>query len=105
MTTEDTVSSAIPATNDTGASPRAAQESSRPRDEKVVPASANQGLARIVEALLTAEEVAGLLKVSLSMVYKLRRSGELPSVRVGALYRFNPDVVRAFMKGELRRRF
>ncbi len=60
------------------------------------------------ESLLTAEEVAQRLRVSVSMVYKLRRSGVLPSVAVGALHRFNPDNVKAFMRGQLaapRRRF
>jgi len=57
-----------------------------------------------MEPLMTAETVAGKLNVSLSMVYKLRRSGALPSVQVGALYRFHPDDVRAFMRGELRAR-
>ncbi len=51
--------------------------------------------------LMTAEKVAEVLSVSVSMVYKLRRSGALPSVQVGALYRFHPDAVRAFMRGEL----
>lgn len=53
-----------------------------------------------MEPLMTAEMVAEKLSVSLSMVYKLRRSGALPSVQVGALYRFHPDAVRAFMRGE-----
>ena len=53
-----------------------------------------------MEPLMTAETVAEKLSISLSMVYKLRRSGALPSVRVGALYRFHPDDVRAFMRGE-----
>ena len=53
-----------------------------------------------LEPLMTAETVAEKLSVSLSMVYKLRRSGALPSVQVGALYRFHPDDVRAFMRGE-----
>jgi excisionase family DNA binding protein len=53
-----------------------------------------------MEPLMTAETVAEKLSVSLSMVYKLRRSGALPSVQVGALYRFHPDAVRAFMRGE-----
>jgi excisionase family DNA binding protein len=53
-----------------------------------------------MESLMTAETVAEKLSVSLSMVYKLRRSGALPSVQVGALYRFHPDDVRAFMRGE-----
>ena len=53
-----------------------------------------------MEPLMTAETVAEKLSISLSMVYKLRRSGALPSVQVGALYRFHPDDVRAFMRGE-----
>ena len=53
-----------------------------------------------MEPLMTAETVAEKLSVSLSMVYKLRRSGALPSVQVGALYRFHPDDVRSFMRGD-----
>jgi excisionase family DNA binding protein len=51
---------------------------------------------QVAEPLWTAEDVAEFLRVSLSMVYKLRRTGALPAVRVGALFRFEPDVVRAF---------
>ena len=57
--------------------------------------------ALAVEALLTAEQVAQVLQVSESMVYKLRRGGALPAVRVGALLRFHPDTVRAYSRGEL----
>ena len=57
-----------------------------------------------VEPLWTAEDVAAYLRVSLSMVYKLRRQGTLPSTAVGCLYRFNADDVRAFARGELTRR-
>lgn len=53
-----------------------------------------------VEPLLTAEQVAELLQVSVSMVYKLRRTGALPAVPVGALLRFNAEAVRAYMRGE-----
>jgi excisionase family DNA binding protein len=52
------------------------------------------------EALLTAKEVAALLKASESLVYKLQRAGALPAVRVGWLIRFHPDVVRAYMRGD-----
>lgn len=55
-----------------------------------------------IEPLWTAEDVAAYLKVSLSMVYKLRRSGALPHVAIGALYRFQPDAVRAFASGSAR---
>ena len=53
------------------------------------------------EPLWTAEDVAAFLRVSLSMVYKLRRQGSLPAVRVGALFRFQPDAVRAFARSEV----
>ena len=57
-----------------------------------------------IEPLWTAEDVAVYLRVSLSMVYKLRRDGTLPSAAVGALYRFNAEDVRAFARGEIVRR-
>ncbi len=59
--------------------------------------------AHATEPLWTAEDVAAFLRVSLSMVYKLRRMGTLPAVRVGALFRFQPDEVRAYARGELAR--
>jgi excisionase family DNA binding protein len=54
----------------------------------------------VPEPLWTAEDVAAFLRVSLSMIYKLRRTGALPAVRVGALFRFEPDAVRSFARGE-----
>jgi excisionase family DNA binding protein len=53
------------------------------------------------QALLKAEDVASLLQISLSMVYKLRREGHLPAVSVGSLWRFRPEVVHAFASGEI----
>jgi len=52
------------------------------------------------EPLWTAEDVAAFLRVSLSMVYKLRRQGSLPAVRVGALFRFQPDTVGGFARSD-----
>lgn len=57
----------------------------------------------VTEPLWTAEDVAAFLRVSLSMVYKLRRLGALPAVRVGALFRFQPEEVRAYARGDARR--
>jgi excisionase family DNA binding protein len=54
----------------------------------------------VSEPLWTAEDVAAFLRVSLSMVYKLRRQGSLPAIRVGALFRVQPDAVRTFAGGE-----
>lgn len=47
--------------------------------------------------LLSAEQVAEHLVVSVELVYKLRRQGRLPAVRVAALWRWRPEVVRAFV--------
>ena len=60
-----------------------------------------RGAPSMPEALWTAEDVAAYLKVSASMVYKLRREGKLPFVGVGALYRFDPEVIRAYVRGEV----
>jgi excisionase family DNA binding protein len=46
--------------------------------------------------LWTWREVAKALKVSRSWVYARAGSGELPSLRVGGLLRFNPESVRRF---------
>jgi excisionase family DNA binding protein len=75
----------------------------RTRHENADAADGHHGIGCHFEALFTAQEVAQMLRVSLSMVYKLRRSGALASVQIGSLYRFNPEAVRAFMKGERRR--
>jgi excisionase family DNA binding protein len=61
---------------------------------------APHAMPHAAEPLWTAEDVAAFLRVSLSMVYKLRRTGALPAVRVGALFRFEPDIVRAFGRGK-----
>jgi excisionase family DNA binding protein len=53
------------------------------------------------EPMMTAEDVAAFLRISLSMVYKLRREQKLPGIQVGSLWRFNPEHVHAFARGEL----
>jgi excisionase family DNA binding protein len=47
---------------------------------------------------MDAEDVATFLKVSTSMVYKLRREGALAGIQIGALWRFAPEVVRAYAR-------
>lgn len=51
--------------------------------------------------LLTAEQVAAMWQVSVSLIYKLRREGKLPFVRIGTLYRFDPEVIRAWARGDV----
>jgi excisionase family DNA binding protein len=50
--------------------------------------------------LWNANEVATYLKVSRSWVYHRAESGELPCLRVGGLLRFDPEMIRAFARGE-----
>lgn len=56
------------------------------------------------DRLWNADDVSRFLSISRSMVYKLQQTGELPSLRIGACVRFEPAVVRAFARGELRGR-
>ena len=55
-------------------------------------------LPQLGEPLLRAEEVAAFLKCSPEMVYKLRKLKRLKAVKLGALYRWRPEVVRAFLR-------
>ena len=63
-------------------------------------ASIPDAAAWVVEPLLTAEEAAAALHVSTSMVYTMRRRGELPGVQIGSLWRWNAEVIRAVQRGE-----
>jgi excisionase family DNA binding protein len=50
-------------------------------------------------ALLTAEDVAQILRVPRAFVYSLARRGELPTVRVGDRYvRFRDDALRRWIE-------
>lgn len=51
-----------------------------------------------IEPLLTAADVALLLKVARRTVYQLHREGELASVNIGAAVRFRPADVRAYVE-------
>lgn len=52
-----------------------------------------------LEALLTAEEVAELLRCSPRTVGRLRRAGKLPGVLVGRAYMFSRAAVEEFIEG------
>jgi excisionase family DNA binding protein len=47
-------------------------------------------------SLWTVEEVRRYLRVSRSWVYGAAARGEIPSLRIGGLLRFDPDAVRAW---------
>ena len=50
----------------------------------------------MADTLMTAKEVAASLRLGLSTVYGLARSGELPSVQIGDAVRFDPLDVETF---------
>jgi len=49
--------------------------------------------------LLTANEVTDLMRVSRMTVYRLIKSGEMPSLRVGKGYRFREEDVHDYLRG------
>ena len=50
------------------------------------------------EGLWTAVDVARFLQASRSWVYMKAEAGELPCLRLGGLLRFEPDVIRRWMR-------
>jgi len=50
--------------------------------------------------LLTAAEVAEILRISLRSVRRLIKDGKLPIVRIGRLVRIQPEALAAFIDGE-----
>ncbi len=48
-------------------------------------------------SLWDANDVAAFLKVSRSWVYQRSASGQLPSLHVGGLLRFEPTTIRAWL--------
>jgi excisionase family DNA binding protein len=51
--------------------------------------------------LLTAGEVADLLRVSTMTVYRLIRGGDLPAVRVGRSYRVRQSDLDGYLQSQL----
>jgi excisionase family DNA binding protein len=53
--------------------------------------------------LLTVKQVAEILNISSSMVYKLADSLELPSIKVGDCVRFIPESVEDYIRNNVRK--
>jgi excisionase family DNA binding protein len=47
--------------------------------------------------LLTAEQVAECLGISVRMVYELTRQGRIPHVKLGRYYRYRPEAIEAWL--------
>jgi excisionase family DNA binding protein len=51
------------------------------------------------ESLWTPKDVAEYLRASRSWVYQRAEAGDLPCLRLGGLLRFDPEAIRAWVKG------
>jgi excisionase family DNA binding protein len=51
-----------------------------------------------MEPLLTAKETADVLKVTVRTVYNLLERGELRGVKVGRVWRFSEDELKAYLE-------
>lgn len=63
------------------------------------PAATASSAAQIEEGLWNAEQVAAYLKCSESKIYKAAEAGTLPCVRDGRSLRFEPEAIRAYVRG------
>ena len=52
-----------------------------------------------MENIVTAKELAGLLKLTESTIYKLASSGELPGFKIGDSWRFDIDDILKLIQG------
>ena len=52
--------------------------------------------------LLTSDDVAARMQVSLATVRRLVRRGDLPAVKIASRWRFQPHVISGKAKGERR---
>jgi excisionase family DNA binding protein len=53
------------------------------------------------EALMTIEEVAAALNVSIPTVRKWKADGRIRHVKIGSILRFRPDDIRAFIAASI----
>jgi excisionase family DNA binding protein len=49
------------------------------------------------QTLLTTVDMSRLLRCSVQSVYRMTRSGALPSIRIGGLIRYRPEDVERFI--------
>lgn len=57
--------------------------------------------ATVQEPMWDADDVAAFLKLSRSWVYARAAAGELPGRKIGGLWRFDPETIRRYARGEL----
>ena len=53
----------------------------------------------MTDRLLTAAELAARWQVEKSHVYRLTRTGQVPTVRIGRYYRYRLEAIESFERG------
>jgi excisionase family DNA binding protein len=53
-----------------------------------------------MEPLLSTKDVTSLFGVDLKKVQRLARTGVLPSLKIGAVYRFRPEALEAWVSSQ-----
>jgi excisionase family DNA binding protein len=67
-----------------------------------LPGRADLAVRQYDEEILTADEVAGLLRLDRKTVYEAARSGSLPCLRLGKILRFSRQaVLETLMQGRV----
>ena len=74
-----------------------------PNAERVVEKSLDLEAA-VSGAKLTAVEVATLLRIHPTTVYKMAKRGELPGFKIGSDWRFDPAQIDGWVKSHMQRR-
>jgi excisionase family DNA binding protein len=74
---------------------------SQPRSMKLMPDREREGVQILPDSkrLLKAKEVADILQVSRSMVYRMMQRGEIPTVRVSSAVRVRGSDLEEFIVG------
>jgi len=62
------------------------------------PVSGFMQSSRIARVMMTVPEVACHLKVDQATVYRLVKKGKLQGIRIGKVWRFNPESVERFAR-------
>lgn len=58
-------------------------------------------IPQLPQTLLTSEEVAKVLNVSVSFAYQLMRTGTIPTVRIGKAARVRPEDLDEFIRDSI----
>lgn len=80
------------------ASSATATQLPKPSGMKDLKKPSNESVNGPINEVLTAGEVAAYLRVSLSTIYRLLKTGDLPAFKIGSDWRFNRVHIEEWLK-------